>query len=341
MSKMLTVAIVGAGRIAGGFDRNKLDANPGIFTHAGAYTEDGRFTLKTIIDTDKEKARSFAKEWHVEYAGTDLSTICNTRHDIVSVCTPDQTHASVINALIKARAAKTIFAEKPLALSIKEIQDIRRVADDCNINVVINFQRRFDPAHQRLRDIFAKGRKNLRAVNSYYIKGLDHIGTTLIDTLCYLFGLPESVLAYKRIFNNTIQDYTYEFILFFDSFNVTVKTVDAEDSEYAYHIFEIDILMTDKRMTVNDNSRRMETRILGNYAYSGVKCLNDRNPVVEDTGYALSMLNAAGYVYDITTGARRHDENTPESSYQTKCIVEAIKQSYEEERKIRIGETHG
>jgi predicted dehydrogenase len=341
MCKILTVAIVGAGRIAGGYDQDKLDKSPGVFTHAGAYVRDGRFALKTVIDKDRKKALRFAGEWRVENTGTDLTALCQTRHDVVSVCTPDHTHAPLITALIKSQAAKTVFAEKPLAMSAAEIQDIQRFSKEYNVNVVVNFQRKFDSAHRRLQNLIAENIKYIRTVNAYYIKGLDHIGATLIDTLCYLCGMPESVLTYNRVFNKTIQDYTYEFILFFHTFNITVKTIDAEKAEYAYHIFEIDVLMANRRITVNDNSRRIETRSLGNFAYSGVRCLDDRNPVVEESGFALSMLNAAGYVYDITTGARQHDENTPESSYHTKCIVDAIKQSYDEQRKLSIGAIHG
>jgi predicted dehydrogenase len=337
MSKVLTVAIVGSGRIAGGYDRERIDRSPGIFTHAGAFTKDGRFIVSTIIDADETKARRFAEEWRIPAVGTDIADLCRTHHDVISVCTPDSSHSMIISELIKSGAAKTIFAEKPLALSNEEMLDIRRLSEEHNINVVVNFQRRFDPAHRRLRDMIAAARGRLLAVNGYYIKGLDHIGTTFIDTICFLCGNPESVLSYNRVFNKTILDYTYEFILFFDSFNVTAKTVDAETSGYAYHIFEIDLLMDDKRLVVNDNSRQIETRPVVDYAYSGVRCLDDRNPVVEETGYALSMLNAAGYVYDITSGAKRHDENTPLSSYRNKCIVEAIKRSYEEQKKMRIG----
>lgn len=341
MSEALTVAIVGAGRIAGGYDRERTDASPGIFTHAGAYLRDGRFALQTVIDTDLEKALRFAEEWNVASAGAALSQLCEAHYDVVSVCTPDQTHAAVINALIQARAAKTIFAEKPLALSSTEIRDIRQAAEKSCINVVVNFQRRYDPAHMRLRDIIAADRDKLRSVNAYYIKGLDHIGTTIIDTICFLCGTPHAVFAYNRIFNKTIQDYSYEFILFFDTFNVTVKTVDAENQAYEYHIFELDFLMSDKRIVVNDNSRRMDTRMVVDFAYSEVRCLDDRNPVIEETGFASSMLDAVEYVHAITTGARRHDENTPESSYRVKCIVEAVKQSYQEQLRVQIGEMRG
>lgn len=340
MDKELSVAIIGAGRIAGGYDRDRLDASPGIFTHAGAFTRDGRFSLDTIIDIDEAKARQFANEWQIPSVGTDFTDICRAHHDVISVCTPDSSHSAIINELIKSRAAKTIFAEKPLALSGQEILDIRRLAEERGVNVVVNSQRRFDPVHRRLRDIITAERVRLLAVNAYYIKGLDHIGTTLIDTICFLCGKPESVFAYNRVFNRAIHNYTYEFILFFDSFNVTVKTVDSETSGYSYHIFEIDLLLNNKRLIVNDNSRRLETRPVVDYAYSGVRCFDDQHPAAEETGYAFSMLNAVEYLYEITMGIRQHDENTPGTAYQNKCIVEAVRRSYEEQKRIPIGEDH-
>jgi predicted dehydrogenase len=341
MSRALTVAIIGAGRIAGGYDRERLDASPGIFTHAGAYTRDGRFTLKTVFDTDEKKARSFAEEWKVSSVGSGIADLCKEYHDIVSVCTPDQTHAAVIRELIRGRAAKTIFAEKPLALTVREMRDIQRLSEEYEVHVFVNFQRRFDPAHRQLRDMIASKQVDILAVNTIYIKGLDHIGTTLIDTLRFFCGDPNSVLAYNRIFNADIQDYTYEFILYFNTFNATAKTIDTESVDYSYHIFEIDLLMNDKRVVINDNSRRLETRLICDYAYSGVRCIDDRHPTAQETGYAFSMLNSVQYLYEITNGSRPHEENTPKSSIQNKCIIEAVKRSYDQKRRIKVGVNRG
>ena len=340
MSTGLTVAIVGAGRIAGGYDNERIDQSPGIFTHAGAFMRDGRFILNTIIDIDQAKARQFANEWRIPSVGTDFMDLCRTHHDIISVCTPDNSHAAIISELIKSRAAKTIFAEKPLALTSLEMRDIQRLSEENAVHVFVNFQRRFDPAHITLRDTIASGGVKILAANTYYIKGLDHIGTTLIDTLCFFCGYPDSVLAYNRIFNAAVQDYTYEFILYFNTFNATAKTIDTESPYYLYHIFEIDFLMNDRRIVINDNSRRMETRLVCDYAYSGVRCIDDRHPVAEETGYGVSMLNSVQYLYEITNGSRPHDENTPKSSIRNKYIIDAVKRSYDQKRRIEVGENH-
>ena len=338
MSRPLTVAIIGAGRIAGGYDRDRIDTSSGIFTHAGAYVEDGRFKLKTVFDTDEQKARCFAEEWKVSSVGSGIADLCKDYHDIVSVCTPDHTHAAVISELIRGRAAKTIFAEKPLALTSREMRDIQKLSENNEVHVFVNFQRRFDPAHRQLRDIIASGQVHILAVNTFYIKGLDHIGTTLIDTLRFFCGDPDSVLAYNRIFNSEIQDYTYEFILYFNTFNATAKTIDTESVDYLYHIFEIDLLMNDRRVVINDNSRRVETRRVCDYAYSGVRCIDDRHPAAEETGYAFSMLNSIQYLYEITSGSKVHEENTPQSSLRNKCIIEAVKRSYDQNKRIKVGD---
>jgi predicted dehydrogenase len=338
---MLTVAIIGAGRIAGGFDSDRFDVNSGIFTHAGAYTRDGRFMLKTVIDADEQKACNFAQEWGVAAVGTKISDLSDDYHDIVSVCTPDHTHASIVIELIKQRATKTIFAEKPLALSSREITYIRKLSEENDVRVLVNFQRRFDSAHIHLRDMIASGIVTILAVNTFYIKGLEHIGTTMIDTLCFLCGEPNSVLAYNKVFNAEINDYTYEFVLYFNTFNATVKTVDTESTDYSYHIFEIDFLMSDRRVVINDNSRRIEIHTVSDYAYSGVRCLDDRHSVAEETGYVFSMLNLIEYLHDITVGTRPHVVCNPEASYRVKCVVEAVKKSYKEQRIVWIGEIDG
>lgn len=336
MDKKLSVAVIGAGRIAGGYDIDKIAGDPGIYTHAGAYQKDGRFLLKMVCDTDAERAGLFSKQWGVETAATDLKEIYREYHDVVSICTPDSTHFDIISNIIRNKAAKTIFAEKPLALREGDLLEIIRLAEENDINVVVNFQRRFDGAHERLKKIIEEDPGKLLAVNAYYIKGLDHIGITLIDTLNYLFGVPKSVYAYNRIFNKQINDYTYEFILFFDSYNVTVKTIDTELADYNYHIFEIDMLFPDKRVTINDNSRTIETRVVVDYAYSGVKALDDRHPLYEESDYRLSMLNVVDYIHEITTGSKEHTINTPAHSNINMSVIKAVKSSYEKNIKVEV-----
>lgn len=337
MPDRLSVAILGAGLIAGGYDENRSASDDGTYSHAGAYLKDGRFTLQTVCDLDLPRAEEFKKRWQVLSATGNLDEVLGARHDVVSLCTPDATHFALIRELIGRSCCRTILAEKPLALTLPETEEVARLSRDSGVNVVVNFQRHFDPCHEELRRTVAADPARLLSGSALYIKGLEHIGVTMIDTLLFLLGAPRQVYAFNRVFNRQVHDYSYEFILYYDGFTVTVKSADSEDSLYNYHVFEIDLLFKERRVTINDNSRQLVTRGLVDYAYSGVRVLDDRTPAQTATGYGSSMLGVADYVYRITTGAAPHTVNTPQASCLNKLIVDTIISSYEKDSKLIIG----
>lgn len=337
MNKMLSVAIIGTGQIAGGYDLAKIaDSDPGVFTHAGAYSKSGRYILESVFDVDPKKAADFQLAWGFSKRYSEFDSIANNFHDVISVCTPDETHYQILKNLIDKKCCKSIFVEKPIASTLEQIHEISELAEANDIAVVINFQRHFDEVLANFRSEFIEGGVTPLAANAYYIKGLDHIGTTMIDTITYLLGYPKTVLGFNKVFNQSINDDTYEFILFYDDYNVTVKTIDSALGGYNYHIFELDLLFSDKRVCINDNSRQIELRKLADYAYSGVRVLDDHHVEKMRTQYDISMLNSVTYIHDVVAGRCNHTVNTPKAAYNVKLIIENIKKSYEFKKTIDI-----
>lgn len=337
MKKILTVAIIGTGQIAGGYDQSMLAENAqGVFTHAGAYAKSGKYKLETVCDVDDQRALIFQAYWGFSKKVSSVEDICTMFHDVISICTPDDTHYSIIKSLINAKCCKCIFVEKPIAKTLCQIQEIIELATINEIAIVVNFQRHFDGVLADIRRKFTNDATSPLAVNGYYIKGLDHIGTTMLDTITYMVGNPSSVLAFNKVYNQQIHDDTYEFVLFYENFNITVKTVDSEIDEYNYHIFELDFLTRSERVCINDNSRQVEVRKLTSYVYSGVRVLDDHHPVRMETQYDISMLNTATYIHDVVNRSCVHTINTPEIAYNVKLIIERIKQSYESKQTIDI-----
>jgi len=335
----LSAAIIGTGRIAGGYDQDKFSGESGVFSHAGAYKKSCKINLKTVYDMDVKKASSFKNYWKAESQAGSLESVCSQFHDVISVCTPDETHYNILMALIDSRCCKTIFVEKPIASTQHEIKKIIETAREASIRIVVNFQRNFDKSHHEVKNKIRKKPEKLLTVNAYYIRGLFHIGTTMIDTLTSICGYPQKVLAYNRIWNQEINEYTYEFIMFYEDFNITVKTVDSNLYKYTYHIFEIDFLFSDERIIINDNSRRIEKKSITNYAYGDVKVLNDKHSFSEKTEYEISMLKAVDYVCRITRGQIEHTVNTPEISYNNKNVTDKIVESFQKNKKIHIKES--
>lgn len=331
---MLSAAIIGTGQIAGGYDENLRDGERGLFTHVSAYQRDGRFHVATVFDTSLDRAKHFTKVWKIPAYATDLKEVLSTFHDVVSVCTPDNTHEDLLLKIIKSRCCKTVFAEKPLSESLPGMRKIANEAEKNEVNVVINFQRRFDTNLLKIAQNIHKNPQKVVTVTAYYMKGLSHIGTTMLDTLCFFFGLPRKVLSYDRRWNEQVNDYSYDFILYYDFFNITVKTADPVIPAYNYHIFEVDILFGDKRLTINDNSRQIVARTLADYPYSGVKVLDDRTQEATNTDYDFTMLKAMDYLFRITTGEEKHIINTPAQTIDNRLLIEAILDSYDGNKPI-------
>jgi predicted dehydrogenase len=332
MQDKLTVSIIGAGNIAGGFDEKKLSTDSGIFSHAGAYNKSGKFILKNIFDVDTKRAREFQEYWGVENIAFDEKDIINSYQNVISICSPDRFHFKTIKNILLNNSCKTVFVEKPLGLTISEIDEVYKLSQNSNINIVVNFQRQFDDSYKMI----DKLKNKILTVNCYYIKGLNHIGITMIDTLVMMFGYPKSVYSYNKIYNNEIDDFTYEFILFYETFNITVKSIDSEDN-YNYHIFDIDILTQQNRVVFTDNGNTILEYGLSDYAYSGVKVI-DSKPKTEKTQYDISMLKSMEYLYDITCNKTQHTINRVTTSYNHHLLLDKIIESFEKEIKIALEE---
>jgi len=326
---VLTVALVGAGNIAGGYDQNRRQDEKGIYSHAGAYVRNGKFMLQTVFDTDLERAKAFQSYWKVQNIAVGINDIYERFHDVVSVCSPDNTHFDIVKNLIGNQCCRVVFVEKPVALTLNQIGELKQLSDSGNIDVVVNFQRKNNSGHQSILNQVALAPETLLSVGAYYIKGLHHIGITMLDTLTFFLGYPVSVLTYNRVFNQEVDDYSYEFILFYEGFNVVVRTTDAERYQYNYHIFEIDLLFSDRRLTIFDNSRTIRECRLSDYAYSGVKVLSDTTPVYNDSGMSTAMVDAVDYIYNIATEKISHTTNTLNDSFNCMRVLERVVESFE------------
>jgi len=76
--------------------------------------------------------------------------------DIVSVCTPVETHCQIVCDI--APYVKAIYCEKPMATSLKECDKMIEVCDENNVILQINHQRRFVvPKFRFSRDLIGTG----------------------------------------------------------------------------------------------------------------------------------------------------------------------------------------
>ncbi len=74
--------------------------------------------------------------------------------DAVAICSSTDTHAEL--SVRAAKAGKAVFCEKPLSLDLAEVDQVLAAA--AGVPFMVGFNRRFDPAHQAVRDAAAEGR---------------------------------------------------------------------------------------------------------------------------------------------------------------------------------------
>lgn len=92
--------------------------------------------------------------------GADIRSIeaCAEASDIdaVVICTPTDTHADLIESF--ARAGKAVFCEKPVDLSVARVRACLDVVATENAQLMVGFNRRFDPDFNALKDAVDAGR---------------------------------------------------------------------------------------------------------------------------------------------------------------------------------------
>lgn len=118
----LSALIVGCGNIAGGFDSNRTAAEfP--YTHAGAYSRDGRFVLAACVEPDEKRREDFADTWGVpeQFRSIEEASSAGAQFDVVSICSPTPSHAQDVESALRLKP-KLIFCEKPVTLSLRKLK---------------------------------------------------------------------------------------------------------------------------------------------------------------------------------------------------------------------------
>jgi len=118
-------------------------------------TQIPRANLVGIADSYVVAAKRVASELGIEKTYPDyVELLENPDVDAILIATPPYLKREMI--IKAAQAGKHIFVEKPMALSLKEVDDIIRETDRAGIKVQVGYQRRFDSsflrAYQAIKD---------------------------------------------------------------------------------------------------------------------------------------------------------------------------------------------
>jgi predicted dehydrogenase len=141
---------------------------------------DGHF-LEAIASRDAERATAYAAEWSIPRSfGSYEALLADPGIDAVYIPLPNHLHAEW--AVRAAEAGKHVLCEKPLALTVAEVDRIAAAATAAHVHVAEAFMYRHHPQTRAVSELVAGGAiGTLRFVRGCFSFTLDRPGDVRFD----------------------------------------------------------------------------------------------------------------------------------------------------------------
>jgi len=152
MSKRLNIAMLGCGFMGRAHSNAWLQVNH-------FFPREHKPVLKACYgrQEDRKKLDEFAARWGYEIVETDWRKLV-TRDDIdlVDVCVPNHMHHDCVIAA--AEAGKIVVCEKPLAMNVKEAEEMVAAVEKAGVPNMVSFNYRRVPAIALFKQLVDEGR---------------------------------------------------------------------------------------------------------------------------------------------------------------------------------------
>jgi myo-inositol 2-dehydrogenase/D-chiro-inositol 1-dehydrogenase len=112
-------------------------------------------SLAAVYDASAERAQETAARLGVRPAANAAELFGSPDVDAIAICTNTDTHVDAIVAA--AATGKAIFCEKPVSLDLADVDRALAAVSRAGVLFQVGFNRRFDPAHQSVREAVASG----------------------------------------------------------------------------------------------------------------------------------------------------------------------------------------
>lgn len=112
--------------------------------------------LVAVCDTDAERARAAARQWHIPNFVSSVHELAGLGIDVAHVLVPPDLHVPVARELLEAGIG--VLVEKPLALSSREARELQSLAGRLGLPLGVNHNNVHHPAFARLLEHVRAGR---------------------------------------------------------------------------------------------------------------------------------------------------------------------------------------
>jgi predicted dehydrogenase len=182
---MLTAAVVGVGTPPGRREPGALGQG---YQHAWGYRRSDGVTLVACADVADERARRFGTTFGLasERVYADHEALLEDHApDLVSVCTPPESHERIIEACIAADVT-AVHCEKPLAPTWGACQATAADCAEQDVVLTVNHQRRFVIPIRRAKRLIAEREVGRLERVAFHARNLFDYGVHLFDLCGYV-----------------------------------------------------------------------------------------------------------------------------------------------------------
>lgn len=198
--------------------------------------------LASVYSRTASAAKAFAHKHGIECSYSSMEEMLNSDADFVYVASPNRMHPEHIKLCIKKR--KHVFCEKPMVYTVKQLEELQRLAKEHDVFIFEGFRHLFSPNYDILKNKLSHVGK-IRSAMLQYVKyssrydvfkegtipnvfAKEFAGGALMDLGVYplsmavdLFGQPNDAAYFPVLLANGI-DGSGTIVLTYEDFNVTI-----------------------------------------------------------------------------------------------------------------------
>ncbi|MFK0274095.1 inositol 2-dehydrogenase [Ensifer sp. NPDC090286] len=111
--------------------------------------------LAYVCDVDLERAKVLAERYGAKAISDPRIALDDKSVDAVIIASATNTHVDLL--VESAKAGKAILCEKPIDLDLTRVDYCAELIKDCDVPIMIGFQRRFDATHMAVKQAVSDG----------------------------------------------------------------------------------------------------------------------------------------------------------------------------------------
>lgn len=271
----LKAAVIGLGQIGLMYDFDSKRTLPS--SHTIAYDMNPSIDLVCATDIREESREKLRQKTpYVEYyKNVECMLRKNKNIDIISICTPPETHLELLKIILELSSPKVIFCEKPVVSSIDEVKYLYELIKGRSLIFIPNLSRRWNEGiYNVYKFIDEKKYGDLQKINIRYTRGIYNTGSHIFDLIHWFAGKIKSVQVIEEVYSTSKiqQEPTFSFIFEMDN---EIKGFAEGFNDEQYYLFEIDLYFSQGKIEIRNSANDVYYyKVAEHPLFSGFKSLH-------------------------------------------------------------------